>query len=420
MPAACKLPSKSTGKFFASGRTSPHALHFLGVIAYQVGQHARAVEYIGRAIKFQGNVAAFHNNLGLALQNQGNFEEAVACYRRAMALRPDYAEANHNLGTVFRYQGKLSEALTCYRRALELKPGFARAHSDLLLTLQYCPGVSLAQLAAAHAEYERLYAAPLRNTWRPHENVRDPHAGCGWGSCRPISTITRRDISSFRGLEHLDRGETQTVCYCDRKIDDDLTARLQAAAGFWCDATGWSDEQLAEQIRRDRIDVLFDLRAHHGNRLLALARKPAPLQVTWAGYVGTTGLKAMDYLLADRYQVPPDAGMHFAERVLRMPDGYVCFEPPGDAPAVAPLPALRNGYVTFGCFNNPAKINPAVVAVWASFCTACRSRLVLKYSNMSHPSIAGAVAERFAGHGIDPRRVECLDRSAQHGLSGGV
>ena len=138
-----------------------------------------------------------------------------------------------------------------------------------------------------------------------------------------------------------------------------MTHRLQAAATQWRDVFGMSDQRLAEQIRADRIDILFDLAGHTAhNRLLVFARKPAPIQVTWAGYVGTTGLKAMDYLLADRYEVPPGAERHYQERVLRMPDGYVCYDPPAYAPPVAPLPALDRGQVTFGCFNNPAKITP--------------------------------------------------------------
>src|SRR5208283_5027207 len=109
-----------------------------------------------------------------------------------------------------------------------------------------------------------------------------------------------------------------------------------------------------EQIRADRIDILFDLTGHTAhNRLLVFARKPAPIQVTWAGYVGTTGLKAMDYVLADRYEVPPSAERYYQEQVLRMPEGYVCYEPPLYAPPVTRLPALDRGHITLGCFNNP-------------------------------------------------------------------
>src|SRR5439155_17476584 len=141
----------------------------------------------------------------------------------------------------------------------------------------------------------------------------------------------------LRALEHLDPSQVEIVCYNDRLVHDDLTRRFRAAATTWWDVRHWTDSRLAEQIRADRVDILIDLAGHTArNRLLAFARKPAPIQVTWAGYVGTTGLAAIDYLLADRYEVLPGAEAHYAERVLRMPDGYVSYDPPEYAPPVGP------------------------------------------------------------------------------------
>src|SRR5581483_4132223 len=139
----------------------------------------------------------------------------------------------------------------------------------------------------------------------------------------------------IRMLENLDRSQAEVVCYSDRPRGDDLTVRLRATTVLWHDTFGWSDNRLAEQVRADGIDILFDLAGHTAeNRLLMFARKPAPLQVTWIGYVGTTGLAAIDYLIADRFLIPPGAERHYREKVLRLPDGYVCYAPPADAPAV--------------------------------------------------------------------------------------
>ena len=184
-------------------------------------------------------------------------------------------------------------------------------------------------------------------------------AGSVWASFRPIWGGTPSAISWSASWRTSAKNQHETICYSDRIVKDDLTHRLQSAATQWRDVIGMNDQRLAEQIRADRIDILFDLAGHTANnRLLVFARKPAPIQMTWAGYVGTTGLKAMDYLLADRYEVPPGAERHYQEHMLRMPDGYVCYDPPAYAPPVAPLPALDRGHVTFGCFNNPGQDHP--------------------------------------------------------------
>jgi predicted O-linked N-acetylglucosamine transferase (SPINDLY family) len=210
----------------------------------------------------------------------------------------------------------------------------------------------------------------------------------------------------------------ETICYSDRVAQDDMTCRLQAAATQWRDVLGLSDERLAEQIRADAVDILFDLAGHTAhNRLLALARKPAPIQITWLGYVGTTGLAAMDYILADRYEIPPESEVYYREKVLRLPDGYVCFDAPEEAPPVGPLPAMAQGGVTFGCFNNLAKITPQAMRVWAEILRRVpQSRLVLKYRGLEGEGFRRELLERLAAERIDAARVELLGRSPRREL----
>jgi predicted O-linked N-acetylglucosamine transferase (SPINDLY family) len=197
-----------------------------------------------------------------------------------------------------------------------------------------------------------------------------------------------------------------------------LTHRFQAAATEWRDVIGISDERLAKQIRADGIDILFDLAGHTAhNRLLVFARKPAPIQITWIGYEGTTGLAAMDYLLADRHVVPEGTEHYYRERVLRMPDGYLCYDPPEAAPPVGPPPSSTKGYATFGSFNNPAKITAEVVAVWAEILRrAPNSRLTLKFRGLGDPTVKRRYLDLFASHGVAPQRLELLPWSphAEH------
>jgi predicted O-linked N-acetylglucosamine transferase (SPINDLY family) len=367
-----------------------------------------------RALELKPDFADAHNNLGITLGVQGKLDEAVACYRRALELKPDHADAYNNLGNALKDQGALREAVACYRRAMELKPDFAQVHSNLLLTLQYCPEVTPATLAEAHAEYDRRHAAPLRGAFAQHENVRDRHGRLRLGFVSP--DLGRHPVGFFlvRVLENLSQQQHPTICYSDRLVKDGLTHRLQAAATQWRDVAGMSDQRLAEQIRADRIDILFDLAGHTAhNRLLVLARKPAPIQITWIGYEGTTGLAAMDYLLADRHMVPEGAEPYYRERVLRMPEGYLCYDPPEAAPPAGPLPSLAKGYTTFGSFNNPAKITAEVAAVWARILRrAATARLVLKYRGLGDPAVKRRYLDLFAAHGVQPQRLELLPWSS--------
>ena len=165
---------------------------------------------------------------------------------------------------------------------------------------------------------------------------------------------------------------------------------------------------LAEQVRADRIDVLFDLTGHTGqNRLLVFARKPAPIQVTWIGYEGTTGLSAMDYIVADDCQIAPGEEGYYREKVLRLPGGDLCYDPPADAPDVGPLPAATRGYVTFASFNNPAKMTSLVVGAWSEILRRVPdSRLMLKFRGMDSPHNRRRFLDRFAAQGITPDRLD--------------
>jgi predicted O-linked N-acetylglucosamine transferase (SPINDLY family) len=391
----------------------PEAHNNLGAALRDQGKLEEAVACWRRALELKPDYPEAHYNLGAALHDQGKLLEAVACYRRALELKPDFAEAHSNLGNALKDQGMPDEALACYRRALELRPDYAEAHSNLLFALHYGAGVTPAGLADAHAEYDRRQAAPLRGATGPHAGARNGNRPLRLGFVSP--DLARHPVGYFlvRVLENLCGDQQETICYSDRIVEDGLTHRLHAAATQWRDVFGMSDQRLAEQIRADRIDILFDLAGHTAhNRLLVFARKPAPIQVTWAGYVGTTGLRAMDYLLADRCQVPEGSEHYYREQVLRMPDGYVCYDPPAYAPGVATLPALERGQATLGCFNNPAKITPQVVEVWAKLLGRLPSaRLVLKFKGWSDPGVARRFGELFAAHAVDPGRLEFLGYS---------
>lgn len=377
----------------------------LGNALRDLGKLDEAMACYQRALELKPGLPEAHLNLASALQDQGRFDEAVACCRRALELKPDHAEALTRLGNIFWEQGALEDALAAYQRAFQRNGSF---HSNYLTCVQYRPGVTLAGLAAAHAEWDRRYGLPLRATHRQPANDADPDRRLRLGFVS--GDFARHPVGDLivRVLEELRAQDCETFCYSDRTRSDEMTARIASAAGTWRDVVGWSDKRVAERIRGDGVDILFDLAGHTTrNRLLVFARKPAPIQVTWIGYVGTTGLSAMDYVVADRWEVPQGAERYYCEKVLRLPDGYVCYEPPPYAPAVAPLPAQTQGHVTFGSFNNPVKITSAVIAVWAKILRRMpAARLTLKYGGLGHQSTRRRFEALLAAQGVKTSRID--------------
>jgi protein O-GlcNAc transferase len=435
---ACYQQALQLNPDYAEGHSN------LGIALQKRGQIAEAILCCRRALQLKPDFVEAYNNLGNVLRDQGRLDEAIASYQRALGLKPDYPEAHYNLGNALADQGRLTAAIDNYHRALQLRPDYAEAENNLgnalkdcgrldeaiicyrqasprfgpaqdnaLFALQYRDGITLSELAEAHAGYEQQRATPLRATWRPYNNTPNPERPLRLGFLS--ADFRSHPVGNFliRALENLDRRQFVAVCYCDQMTPDALTSRFRTVATGWRDATGQTDEQLADQIRADSIDILFDLAGHTaGNRLLVFARRPAPLQIAWIGYEGTTGLAAMDYLLADHYAIPRSAETFYCEKVLRLPDSYVCYDPPHGAPKVSPLPVLESGCFRFGCCNNPAKLTRRVVETWSRILRRLPdSRLVLKYKGMSDPGVVGQFAEHFAAHGVDAAQLDFRGRS---------
>ena len=215
-------------------------------------------------------------------------------------------------------------------------------------------------------------------------------------------------------LEALDRNAYELYCYADVVQSDDITERFRAAAHTWRTINGWRDEHVAASIRDDCIDILVDMSGHGaGSRLLVFARKPAPVQVKWVGcQVNTTGMDAMDYFISDSVESPSEDEQWYTEEIVRLPDGYACYEPPNYAPAVSQLPAVSRSHITFGCFNNTTKINRGVIALWSRLLDrVAGSRLVLKATQFNDAAVRAHYQAMFAEHGIAPSRLDLLGHS---------
>ena len=385
----------------------------LGLALSALGKGEEAHASFLEAIRLDPGYPEAHSNLAILFERFGRTSEAIASCLRALALRPDYAEAHHNLANALKSQGRHDEALAHLREALRLKPDFSEAHSSLLFSLCYPAGLDPARIFSEHLAFGSAHRFPAP----PHDNDPSPERTLriGYLSADFRAHAVARFIEPV--LRHHDRALFQVYCYANVSVPDATSARLGELAGHLVNIAGVSDQDAAALIRRDRIDILVDLCGHTAdNRLLLLARKPAPVQVTWLGYPQTTGLDAIDYRITDAVTDPPGASERFhSERLLRLPGGFCCFAPPEAAPPVGELPALARGAVSFGSFNNPAKITPETVALWAdALARVPGSRMLVKGYSLADAGSRERLGALFAARGIGPERLELRGNTASY------
>lgn len=346
-------------------------------------------------------------NWGNLCKDAGRTTEAMALYRRALQHHPDSAPALNNLANLLKDQGMVEEALTLFRRAIAIEPKFGHAHSNLLLTMHYVPGPTPEETFAAHREWAARFPPPNPT----HANTPDPERRLRVGYVSP--DFRRHPVASFVEpiLAAHDRTRVEVHCYAVHLKPDAVTARLRAQADHWREIGHLDAEAAADMIRADGIDVLVDLAGHTANnRLAVFARKPAPVQATYLGYPGTTGLPAMDWRITDAVADPTGTAERLhTEALMRLPETFQCFRKPPDAPVIGPVPMETAGHATFASFNMLAKVHPALVARWAEILRAvARSRLILKAAPFRDAGTRAHYHTMFASHGIPAERVDLL------------
>lgn len=380
----------------------------MGHALRHLARYEPAIEAYRRAVALKPADVALLKDLGVALKDAGRHEAALDTFRRALELQPDFDAAFSAAAGTLLDMGRHSEALARYREGLARKPQALYLHSALLLVLNYqadtAPGALLAE-ARAFGEQAAREAAPFTQ----HDNVPDPERRLRIGLVS--GDLGQHPVGFFlqNVLAVLDPNAVELFAYATAERKDALNDHFHRSIPHWLEPSvthQMSDESLARRIRADGIDILVDLAGHTANnRLSVFAWKPAPVQVSWLGYLGTTGLAAMDYILADPWALPAGEEDQFTEKPRRLPETYICFSPPDLPIEVAPLPASNKGYVTFGCFNNLNKITDEVVVCWARVLQAVpEGRLFLKTKNLGVPEVREQILARFARHGIDAER----------------
>jgi predicted O-linked N-acetylglucosamine transferase (SPINDLY family) len=379
----------------------------LGNALQSMGRHDEAIASYRHAIQLKPDYVEAHSNLGNALQTKGQLDEAVATCRRAVELQPAYADTHNNLGNALKSLGLIEEAIASYCEAIRLNPKLAEAHSNLVFALQYLAGSDARMIYEEHHRWNQQHAQPLGKFIKPHTNNRDPARRLRVGyvsSDLRIHPVSRFLLPLF---SHLDRDAFEIICYSNFSHADAMTDRLSAHANEWHNIVGHTDQGVAEKIREDRIDILVDLSGHTaGNRLGVFARKPAPVQIAYLGYPGTTGLTEMDYRFTDPFADPPGTTeLLHSEKLWRLPACNWCSSEPDDAPAVRQL--RTDGPICFGTFNNIAKASPTIMELWATILAASpSSRLMIKSPGMGEQSDRRRIKEFFMSRGIQEDRLQ--------------
>lgn len=344
----------------------PEAHQNLGLTLMDAGKPTDALPHLQRAAAIRPDNPSFQVSLAWVLAKLQRFEESFAHAKRAVELAPQHAPAHHQLANALAELGDRSSAIASYRRAVELDPSDYDAHSNLILVALTDPGFDSARLCAEARAWARQHAEPLRDRIRPHQNDKAPERRLRVGYVSP--DFRAHPVRHFLMplLRHSDQTAFETYLYSSVERPDHATDDYRRFAGErFRDIRRVDDLAAAELVRRDRIDILVDLTLHGtGRRLRIFATKPAPVQFSWLGYAGTTGLDTIDYRITDADFDPPGTDGAYTEASLRL-ESFWCYDALEADLEVAPLPALATGHVTFGAFNSFRKVHAGVLGLWA-------------------------------------------------------
>jgi predicted O-linked N-acetylglucosamine transferase (SPINDLY family) len=418
-------------------------LYLLGVALYQMGRHSEAVLRIRRAIAANPAVPEFHGDLAAILFASGDLPGAISAAENAVGLKPAFPQALLTLGNArcrnFQYEagihayqrllqidsraadainnmamallqlGRFDQAIACFDQLLKLDPTDAAAHSNRIYASHFSASTTPAQIQEQLHRFNQLHALPLQP--RFHTDAADRPLHIGYVSADFRDHVVGWNMRSW--IHEHDRKNFKIHFYSNSLSgaadQDAVTRELRANVDVWRDINRLSDEEAAELIRQDQIDILVDLSLHtSGNRLLLFARKPAPVQVCYLAYPGSSGLAVMDYRLSDPYLDPPDQPLNCIEQTIRLPATYWCYQPGGPTPDVVDPPMLKTGVMTFGCLNQFQKVSQAALLLWRQILAAVpNSRLILHSPEGSHRQ---QINQLFRDGGVPASRIGFVGR----------
>jgi protein O-GlcNAc transferase len=388
------------------------SLHNRGVTLHCLKRLAEALSSFDKVLALEPNHFEALHNRGVTLSDLNRLGEALTNYNEALAIKPDFVLALINRANVLQTLGQTDQAIASLKHAIAIEPAEPKFHSNLIFSLNFHPSTTEFEKQFERSLWDVKHAQRYASSVKHHTNIasQDRRLRIGY-----VTSHFRRQSAtySFGGviLSH-DPEHFEVFCYSDTEKEDDVTTCLRTRADNWCDTKGYSDDQLAQLIRSQQIDILVDLVGHMtGHRLGVFARKPAPVQVTAWGEPTGTGLKAMDYLLADSILVPESIRPLLSENVVSLPN-FLGYWSPEPLPPPGPLPALGREHITFGSFNRLEKITNPTIRCWASILRKLpAAHLLLKDAALDDADQRARIKAAFFAEGVSAERLKCMGGS---------
>jgi predicted O-linked N-acetylglucosamine transferase (SPINDLY family) len=380
-----------------------------GVALKDLADHPQAIRSFHRAVQLDPRNVRYLNNLGAASLDMGLNSEALACFQHVLELDPKMPSAYNNIASLLKDRGKSTEALPYFRKSAELQPERVDTRSNLLLCLQYMPNADPNFVFAEHKKWGEWIAKKNKPAFKHKTTKRSPDAKIRIGIVS--ADLCQHPVAHFIEpfLKEYDRTRFEVFVYADLHKPDSVSARMEALVDRWSLTQGLDARSLARRIYGDRIDVLLELAGHTAlNRLEMIALKPAPVQISYVGYPSTTGLQTIDFRITDEVADPTGVTEHLhAEKLLRLPECAWCFSPYPASPEVSSPPVERNHFITFGCFNNMAKLNEELFKMWVAILNRVpNSRLRVKAKALMDMPVRKEMLEYFIASGIDEERID--------------
>ena len=373
----------------------------------EIGQLKRAESLCAKLLKLQPDNYIVYNEMGILSRRLGNISGAVKYFTKSKEINPDDPKIWADLGFDLVRFGQAERGIELIRRAVEEMPENNFLHSNLLFLLHYLPKLDRQEIFDEHKKWAKIHA-PSSLAKTDHSNIPDPDRKLRIGYISPDFYLHVVAAHVELLLDEHDRDAVEVYGYGSVECPDQITTNFQNKFDQYRDIWKVGDKEVAGIIEQDKIDILVELTGHCGkNRLLVLAYKPAPVQVTYFGYFDTTGMQAIDYLLTDSLLTPPQSQKFHTEQLISLPEGYYCYTPQAKAPDVTSPPVAQKGYVTFGAFTKTYRFNDRLLGVWAEILKSTpNSILLLGFRGGDNAQLRHRFLSRLEECGLSPERVD--------------